>query len=641
MANAHQVRPVTSTDEVNLEIDDSQQVKQLEQVGQQPPILVLSRDGELVETVRKAAPRGTRVTHAPDLDHVAEKLPNLRPGVLVADTASAPDIPSMVAQLTQHFPELVVVVAGKREDSASLMQLTATGRIFRFLLTPLSHGQTRLALEAAVAQHVELNAQAERLHGTSHQPGATGSKNYLITYGALAASLLVVISGIWFGVKQFTGGDTTVVPAPAATNSAIAEQQDPVTAELNMAKDAFAQGRYDTPSGESALDFYRNAQRMDPDNALAQQGIRDVANKVLEIAEQALTAERLEEAIRNIERARDIDGKHPRLAFLDTQIQRERERVKLSQAQEVGSRVRSLVAKATDLMQAGRLLSPSGGSARDSLMEARRLDSLDQTVGQATRELSSLLTEEARKAIAANRPEEAQANIAAARQFGSNGAALAEVERALATAIRGGAGAPNSPPVVASNNPRRSPSAPVTAPAPAVGVDAMIGEVRQRLNEDKLIEPAGDSARDALVNLRNAAPNRPEVEEFSRTLSTRLLEKGRSAMRAKAFERSAQLLTAAREVGARYNEAGVSAAESELNSAREENALQTSIISASNLKRTKIVNAASDVSRVGWSWPLLFSPMAAWRRSRCRTRAPRTCSTMPRFARYASGAMSR
>src|SRR5215510_13007322 len=164
MANAHQVRPMTnSSDEVNLEIDDSQTVRQLEQGGQQPPILVLSRDGELVETVRKAAPRGTRVTHAPDLDHVAEKLPNLRPGVLVADTASAPDIPSMVAQLTQHFPELVVVVAGKREDSASLMQLTATGRIFRFLLTPLSHGQTRLALEAALTQHNDLAAAGQRL----------------------------------------------------------------------------------------------------------------------------------------------------------------------------------------------------------------------------------------------------------------------------------------------------------------------------------------------------------------------------------------------------------------------------------------------------------------------------------------------
>jgi TonB family protein len=597
MANAHQVRPVTNSDEVNLEIDDSQQVKHLDQGGQQqPPILVLSRDGELVETVRKAAPRGTRVTHAPDLDHVAEKLPNLRPGVLVADTASAPDIPSMVAQLTQHFPELVVVVAGKREDSASLMQLTATGRIFRFLLTPLSHGQTRLALEAAVAQHVELNAQAERLHGGSNPTGVAGHKNYVVTYGALAVGLLVVIGGIWFGVKQLTGGDTTPVPAPVASNSAVADQQDPILAELKMAKEAFAQGRYDTPASESALDFYRNALRLDPSNEAAKQGIRDVANKVLEIAEEALTSERLEEAVKNIGRARDIDASHPRLAFLDTQIQRERERVKLNQAQEVGNRVRNLVAQANDRMQAGRLLTPAGSSARDAVVEARRLDPTDQTVGQAIRELSNLLTQEARKAASANKPEEAQSYITAAKQLGSNTQELADTERWVLSALRIGTSAPATgaanPATTAANSARRPTSTPSVAPAPVMGVDGMIAEVKQRLNEEKLIEPAGESARDALVNLRNAAPNRPEVEEFSRLLSTRLLDKGRSAMKAKAYERSAQLLTAAREVGARYNEAALAAAEGELNTAREETAQQSTIISASSLKHTKIVQAS-------------------------------------------------
>ena len=132
MGNAHPIRPASSgaNEEVNLEIDDTQNVRHLGE-GHQPPILVLSRDAGLVETVRKAAPRGTPVKPSPDLDHVAGELPDLKPGVLVVDTASTADVASMVAQLTQHFPELVVVVAGKREDSASLMQLTAAGRIFR------------------------------------------------------------------------------------------------------------------------------------------------------------------------------------------------------------------------------------------------------------------------------------------------------------------------------------------------------------------------------------------------------------------------------------------------------------------------------------------------------------------------------
>src|SRR4026207_451419 len=199
MANAQHTRSAHGTaEEVNLEFDAHRTGAD---AAHPPPILVLSRDPNLVETVKKAAPRGTAVAPAPDLDHVAGKLSapkpggvvggparpgaaaaagaavapapdldhvagklsDLKPGVLVADTASTADVAAMVAQLTQHFPELVVIVAGKREDSAALMQLTATGRIFRFLLTPLSHGQTRLALEAAVTQHQDLLAQGQRL----------------------------------------------------------------------------------------------------------------------------------------------------------------------------------------------------------------------------------------------------------------------------------------------------------------------------------------------------------------------------------------------------------------------------------------------------------------------------------------------
>lgn len=571
MANAHHVRPAHGTaDEVNLEIDDSHASTE---EGHHPPILVLSRDAALVETVKKAAPRGARVAHAPDLDHVAEKLPNLKPGVLVADTASTADVTAMVAQLTQHFPELVVVVAGKREDSTSLMQLTATGRIFRFLLTPLSHGQTRLALEAAVTQHLDLAAQGQRLSSAGSSEG--GSKNYVVTYGALAAGLLIVVGGIWFGVSRFTGeSDAPAVVQPAAPTEqqgGVPERPDPIQAELTLAKEAFTAGKYLEPAGESALDLYRSALALDPNSAAAEEGIRDVVDKVLERAEAALTAERLEEASRNIEIARDIDATHPRLAFLDTQMARERERLKLTQAQEVGSRVRQAVATANDRMQNGRLITPANGSARDALAEARRLDPTDPTVSQAIREFSGLLADEARKSLAAGKTEEAQAYIAAGRQLGTANAQLAAVERQLNEATRPAAA------------PRR--------PAPAAsGADTAIAAIRQRITEGKLIDPASDSARDLLVSLRTESPNRPEVEELSRQLSTRLVDVSRQASNAKAFDRAGQLLAAAREIGASYNEAGIAQAERELVAAREAYALQTNIVSAASLKRVRMTN---------------------------------------------------
>lgn len=596
MANAQHSRSSghgVTQDEVNLEIDDSQSVRQLEE-GHQPPILVLSRDTNLVETVKKAAPRGVPVAFAPDLDHVAEKLSNLKPGVLVADTASTADVASMVAQLTQHFPELVVVVAGKREDSSSLMQFTAAGRIFRFLLMPLSHGQTRLALEAAVKQHLDLSAAGERL-STGSAGGEGGSKNYVMTYGALAAGLLVVIGGIWFGVSRFTGDSEVAVvvnpaPAPGAQQpGGVPERPDPVKAELALAKDAFDQNKFIEPQGESALDLYRSALALDPNSQAAKDGIRSVVDKILERAEAALLAERLEEAIRTIETARDIDSAHPRLAFLDTQVARERERLKLSQAQEVGNRVRQLINAATDRMGNGRLLLPNNGSARDALLEARRLDPTDPTVVSTIREFSAQLTEEARKSLSAGNLDEATAFVNGARQMGSAGSALAAVERSLAEANRSASAAA---PASAQSGTRRSNTAAPNASQAGAGpsIDAMVSDVRQRLTEGKLIDPPGDSARDLLTNLRTAAPNRPEVDELARTLSTRLLDSGKQAMNAKAFDRSSQLITAAKDVGQRFNGAAISQAEADLAAAREQTARQTNIVSAASLKRVRMVS---------------------------------------------------
>lgn len=600
MANAQHSRSSghgNTQDEVNLEIDDSQSMRQLEE-GHQPPILVLSRDTNLVETVKKAAPRGVPVAFAPDLDHVAEKLSNLKPGVLVADTASTADVASMVAQLTQHFPELVVVVAGKREDSSSLMQLTAAGRIFRFLLTPLSHGQTRLALEAAVKQHLDLSAAGERL-GTANAGGEGGSKNYVMTYGALTAGLLVLIGGIWFGVSKFTSDPEVppVVnqqPVPGAQQpGGVPERPDPVKAEIALAQDAFNQGKFIEPQGESALDLYRSALALDPNSAAAKEGIRSVAEKILERAEAALLAERLEEAIRTIETARDIDSSHPRLAFLDTQVARERERLKLSQAQEVGNRVRTLLNQANDRMANGRLLAPTNGSAKDALLEARRLDPTDPTVLSTIREFSTQLTEEARRSLAAGRTEEAQNLVAGARQMGSAGSALAAVERELADAARANSARPGAGPAVAGGaQPARRPATSTPTPAAGAGpnIDTMVADVRQRITEGKLIDPPGDSARDALAALRAAAPNRVEADDLSRALSTRLVEVSRQAMNAKAFERSAQLLAAAKDVGQRFNGAAISQAEAELTAAREATAAQTNIVSAASLKRVRMVS---------------------------------------------------
>ena len=96
MANQHFARGSSDEEldgEVNMDLDtDSNAASHVAQDTHQPPILVLSRDSNLIETVRKAAQRGCQVADAPDVDRAADLLARVRPGVLLTDTAAASDV---------------------------------------------------------------------------------------------------------------------------------------------------------------------------------------------------------------------------------------------------------------------------------------------------------------------------------------------------------------------------------------------------------------------------------------------------------------------------------------------------------------------------------------------------------------------
>ena len=47
------------------------------------------------------------------------------------------------------------IVAGRRDDGEMLMDLINRGKVYRFLLKPVSPGRSRLAIEASVKHHLE------------------------------------------------------------------------------------------------------------------------------------------------------------------------------------------------------------------------------------------------------------------------------------------------------------------------------------------------------------------------------------------------------------------------------------------------------------------------------------------------------
>ncbi len=394
--------------------------------GAQPAILALSSNANMLEIVRRAAPSGSQLVDTHSLDAMMTKCRTLRPGVLLMDTACCSDIPGTVIQLMQDLPDLVVVVAGKSEDSAALMKLTAAGHIYRFMLMPLAHSQTKLTLEAAMTQHAELGAANNRREANADSDDGSTRKSYLPAYIGLGAALIVVVGGVFYGLSRMGASDTQPTTTAAGQNESGAAGK-----ELALANAALAAGKLLEPPGESALDLYRSALAIDPRNPRAQAGIDAVANKLLEQAEAALSAEQLETVVTVLEQARDVAPDNSRLKFLDGQVARERERLKLTQAQDLGKKVRALLADAQDDMDSGRLIAPAGNNARDSILEARKLDPTDPSIAQAQRALSNRLIDGARRAAEQNQMDQAQILLASARQLGFAGADLSSIERSL------------------------------------------------------------------------------------------------------------------------------------------------------------------------------------------------------------------
>ncbi|MDX1507055.1 MAG: TonB family protein [Woeseiaceae bacterium] len=132
--------------------------------SQSVDVLVMTKDEEFLSTVRESSRGMHNVRHANTLAQAEQALAKNTVGVAVVDAAM---VGQNVEKLTQHLrtksARLVNVVAGRRDDGEMLMDLINRGKVYRFLLKPVSPGRARLAIEASVKHHLEAPDSAFKL----------------------------------------------------------------------------------------------------------------------------------------------------------------------------------------------------------------------------------------------------------------------------------------------------------------------------------------------------------------------------------------------------------------------------------------------------------------------------------------------
>jgi len=140
-------------------------------------ILVLTKDQEFLQTIKDSSRGMHKVFYANTLGRANEAIRKHKIGVAVVDAAM---VGEKIEQLTQHLRKgssrLVSIVAGRRDDGEMLMDLINRGKVYRFLLKPVSPGRARLAVESSVKHHLEAPDAAFKSKGIPAAPKPVAAK---------------------------------------------------------------------------------------------------------------------------------------------------------------------------------------------------------------------------------------------------------------------------------------------------------------------------------------------------------------------------------------------------------------------------------------------------------------------------------
>jgi TonB family protein len=508
------------------------------------------------------------------VDSLAAALESLQAGklgqVLVIDARDVPEVRAAVDAAHAAAPRAVVLVFAEGDAEKQLGSALKGSKVFAVLPMPIDARKTQAVLEGAIAQAVpgkaparaplapapaDLSIGAFRPQATTAAASGAADTPRRTPIALIAAAAAVVALAAAGGYWYFTHGPSSAAPAPAtaATRApavpapaAPATTAAPVaTAETSLIKGkvdellekarlAMHERRFTEPAGDNALLYYRSAAAADAANAEAQDGLQRVAGVLAGRFEEALNGTRFDEAaqtLANFKAAAPADarvaGFEQRLyaaqiskAFADGNP--ERAAALLRQAQQSGvvsaeqigrwraevarhqedAKVQRLAGLVEDRIREGKLIEPDD-SAKSYLQQLRDTAPANPSTQRVARQAGEAYLRKAREAALAKNGADSERWLAEARAAGMKSADIAAFQRELAGA---------------------------RAKAAQAESERVLQQARAALRDNRLTDPAQDSANGYLTQLQGTDPNNAGLADAGHELAGKLLERARTAL---------------------------------------------------------------------------------------------------------------
>ena len=537
-------------------------------VGAGIAVAVLSIDDTLISTLSEVVTADHSIAIAPDSTSLAEQIVAINAGVVLIDAdAVADDIVETLRRLRGQFPDLILVAAGNSAQQSRLASMVTDGSVYRFLHKPVSGPRVRQFIDASLRRYDEQRGAAAEIRraqdavASSAAPAPNISPKILM---AASAAIALLAFALWLTLGNSPAKRAAAVSAGTAATAAAGTDQDrQVAALLDRAEKALQAGRVD----EATL-LLGSASRLQPDNA----------RLTFLLTELSKTRERatLTEA-RKAAASGDYDK-----AFATLDSANAADRTTLSEArrdlsqQQGEDRLRTWLRLAEERLKTGAIIEPANDSASFYLASARTLSPRDPATQRMSQAVRDRVLQEARAAAGRGEGATTEKWLNFARQNGAAPADVDAVRRTLSDA---------------------------RASLKAVEISRLNAQVRQRIAQDRLAEPADDSAQFWLAKLRDLDGSAAATVEASQLLAEKLLVKARAGLAANDLEAAKRWLRAADSVAGR-NIDGTSIA-ADIAAREEKQKRDKDVIGVGSLKRVKFVEpvypaAAAEKKISGW-----------------------------------------
>jgi len=486
--------------------------------------------------------------------------------LLVLDTRDVPDVRGDVELVQGQAPHAVVLAFATAETEKQVSGALKGSNVFAVLPIPIDKRKTGAVLDSAFNDAVAKKATARpsaHLTVESFQPrtesGSTPppdpEKSKAPLWIGIGVAAVAIAGGAYYFLNKGpaphpapttsqakpstpapsadtpAAADASLEPAPTADMSIIKGKVDDL---LEKARLAMRERRYMEPVGENALVYYRSAAAADPTSGEAKDGLQRVASVAATRFEESMNSGKYEEAsldLANLKAAAAndqrigpselklfnaqvtkalADGNVDRAAALVRQAQGSpnipadqlaKARADIARRQE-DAKVQRLAALVSDRIRDGRLTDPSDDAAKAYAQQLHDVAPSNPATQRAIRELNAAYLRKAREAAIAKNNTDVDRWIAEARAGGLSAAEINAFQRDLSAARQKAAQAE---------------------------LDHFVQATRERIRENRLTDPANDSATYYLTQLQSADPTNAQFAALSRELATKLLDRAKVA----------------------------------------------------------------------------------------------------------------